>query len=581
MILTKLYEYATDRMNLPPEMYREVEIHWLVEVDLEGNLQDFTLIAEKTKTGKKGQTYKIPYIDRSSGIKPRLLADIGEYVLGISRPKSRPSRVAESYRQFVELAQKCAEATQVPSVKAVAKFLTSAWDRSKLPVDLDPEDWVTFRVNKVIPANADEASADINLLGIQEFWAKHTARADCPGMTCLVTERFGPVEQRLPVKIKGIRGGATAELSLVSANAEPFTSYGLENSLTSPISRKAGEAFGKALNYLIATEDSHLYVGAVVYVFWTRGEDEFNAASYFKDPEPEEVKKLYQSAQTGKQMEGVEADKFYALALSASGGRAVVRDWIATTIPTAEENLRRWFAAQEIVNAYGEFNHKPYLSVYRLAESMYRDPQKEMVAAVPTALVRVALKGGKLPNDMLARVVRRNRVEQDVTYERAALIKLILTTQLRTPEKNPMADMQSLNLNLNLDDPVNCTAYHCGRLLAQLEIIQREAQGKGINTTLIDRYYGAASSTPAKVLGSLIQDAQAHLSKIRKDRRGTYEALQGKLEEIIAELLPNNFRPSLTMQQQSLFALGYYHQRAKNRKDAIDAKANKNQQESN
>jgi CRISPR-associated protein (Cas_Csd1) len=33
------------------------------------------------------------------------------------------------------------------------------------------------------------------------------------------------------------------------------------------------------------------------------------------------------------------------------------------------------------------------------------------------------------------------------------------------------------------------------------------------------------------------------------------------------------FPHTLTMQQQSIFALGYYHQRAANRKEAIDRKA--------
>lgn len=128
-----------------------------------------------------------------------------------------------------------------------------------------------------------------------------------------------------------------------------------------------------------------------------------------------------------------------------------------------------------------------------------------MIASVPTALIKVALKGGQLPDDMLAHLVRRNRVERDVTHARALLIKLILTTQ-----EFPMTEMHQLNPNLELDLK-DCSAYHCGRLLAELEAVQREALGK-VNTTLVDRYYGAASSTPAKVFGSLIRGAQANLS---------------------------------------------------------------------
>lgn len=127
--------------------------------------------------------------------------------------------------------------------------------------------------------------------------------------------------------------------------------------------------------------------------------------------------------------------------------------------------------------------------------------------------------------------------------------------------------MEQLNTNPNFKDPLDKIPYHCGRLLAQLEQIQRTALGTKINATLVDRYYGAMSTTPGKVMGILIQGAQAHLSKIRKNKPGAHHNLQLDLEEIFSRIqdnLPNSF----TMQQQSIFALGYYHQRAQNTANA-------------
>ncbi|MGA7938256.1 MAG: type I-C CRISPR-associated protein Cas8c/Csd1, partial [Kovacikia sp.] len=115
-------------------------------------------------------------------------------------------------------------------------------------------------------------------------------------------------------------------------------------------------------------------------------------------------------------------------------------------------------------------------------------------------------------------------------------------------------------------------AYHCGRLLAQLENIQKAALGD-VNTTLIDRYYSAAASTPGKVFGELVKDAQAHLRKLRVTKPAVCEALQQKLEAVMVKLPANVFPDSLTMQQQSIFALGYYHQRSENRREAIARKA--------
>jgi CRISPR-associated protein Csd1 len=572
MLLTKLYEYSIRiKEKLPIEMYQIVKIRWMIELNSEGILKDFTPLDDVP--------YSVPFIDRSRDINPRLMTDIGEYVLGIPREKSEKKTIQalQSHHQFIELVQKCAETTQEKSIQAIAIFLQN-WqpsrDQTCLPSDFDPGHVMTFRVDGIIPS--DEKA---NLYNVQEFWAKYTERKNRPQMTCLVTEEYGAVEDRLPGKIKGIPNkDPKARPTLVSADALAFQSYGLKNSLTSPISRKAGEGFVKALNHLIATKESHLRVGPIVYIFWTKKEFEYDFWNPLKEDQPGEVRNLLNSMRSGERVHELADNQFYALGLSASGGRAVVRDWIESTILEAIQNLDSWFEAQEMVDSHGQFPERPYLSVYHLSDCLYRDPRKEAIARVPPLLIQAALKSTPLPDSLLAQVIRRicvDRTEKNypVTHARAVLIKLILTSQ----KKVSMTNMQSLNLNPDLE-PQEKSAYHCGRLLAQLEIIQREAQGRDINATLIDRYYGAASATPGKVLGTLVEKSQAHLTKIRKDRRNVYEALQRQLEEILVCLSPEEkfFPKTLTMQQQSIFALGYYHQRAENRRAAMAAsKANK------
>ena len=73
------------------------------------------------------------------------------------------------------------------------------------------------------------------------------------------------------------------------------------------------------------------------------------------------------------------------------------------------------------------------------------------------------------------------------------------------------------HLDSSNDDP----AYLCGRLFALLEAVQRAAI-PGTNTTITDRFFGTASSAPASVFGRLLRGAQAHLNKLRKEKRGTY-----------------------------------------------------------
>jgi CRISPR-associated protein Csd1 len=575
MILTELYElYQRSDGEPMPSMYGKVKIRWMIPINADGSRRgDFIDLKGEGKAEQRGKQYIMPDLVRAAGIKPKLLADNGEYVLGLQKEGADATKVAERHRQFKALAQRCADTTGVLAVQAILRFYEQ-WN----PVDfaqegVDPADNFTFEVygvgdRAIIPANATE-----RLTEVQDFWAIDTAGKDCPIMMCLVTGKEGPVEARLPVKVKGVPNGQTAGTSLVSANAAPFSSYGLENSLTSPISRDAGEGFGKALNDLIAGSKTRIYLGPVVYTFWAKGGFEVDIiCDCLEEDQPEEVRALLNSPRSGHPQYGVDSDRFYALGLSASGGRAVVRSWIDIPVKQAQMNLDAWFEGQRIVNEYGQYPDKPYFRVRRLVSCLYRDPAKELDIQ-GARLIDAALNGGKLPADMLARLVRRTAIEHQVPHARAALIKLILTTQLATDSHNPMKTMNELNLDPTFDDEKDTMAYHCGRLLSHLESIQKAAMGD-INTTLIDRYYGAAANTPGKVFGELVKDAQAHLRKLRVTKPGVHESLQQRMEGIMVKFYSAECFPhTLTMQQQSIFALGYYHQRAANRKEAIDRKA--------
>ncbi len=575
MILTKLKEYVDRQMalppneremELPPAMYNKRTVGWLISLTSEGALEDCICWKGDTKQTKKGHNIVAPDVGRTVGVKPKLLVDSAEYVLGIGRPTTKPDRLADCHGQFKALVQTCAEETGEVVMDAIATFYNSSdleiaqekFTQLLESKQFDPSETITFRVGGKIPAHADEG-----FHAIEQFWAKYTSRGENDGdnsqnpiMTCLVTGEETIVEQRLPFLVKGLYGGQPSGTALVSANAKAFTSYGLQNSLTSPISRDAAERFTKALNHLLAGSNSRLSVGNTAYVFWTREPEADPLFSMLNRPDPQAVKNLMESPFSGQQVYGTDANQFYALALSASIARAVVRDWLETTVPEVRDNLRRWFLYQKIIDAYGE-KGKP-LGVYALAASAFLDASKDMLPAVPIALVRTALSGSRLPNDLLAKLVRRNRAERQITYPRAALIKLVLSTQ---KGEDSMANMDKLNEKPDLTGK-DLQAYQCGRLLAELESLQRAAIGK-VNASLCDRYYGAASSTPATAFPALMRNRQAHLSKLRKSRTGTFFAIDERIETIVADL--PTFPKTLNMQQQGLFSLGYYHQRAHQR----------------
>jgi CRISPR-associated protein Csd1 len=492
--------------------------------------------------------------------------------LGIPRKDSKdpikdPIKVKKRHQSFKELIKLCATETREPTLMAIDRFLDK-WDPAKgrdiIKKEFDPQDIFTFEVDRVTPADKGE-----ELHKIEEFWAAYIIGNSLPIMNCLITGERKQVVSTLPLSIKGLIGAPSKGAAMVSANARPFTSYGLESSFTSPISYSAAESFAKALNHLIASSDSRLRIGSTIYVFWTRErEEDFDEFLYpLNEPNPDQVKRLLSSPDIGKQEYGVDENQFYTLTLTANKARVVVRDWLETTVPAVKRSLGNWFAAQRIVAPDGEAG-KP-LGIYRLSACAYRDPAKEMLPAVPNALVKCALSGARLPDDLLARVIRRNRAEQKITYARVALIKVILISQ----DIFAKTEMEVLNPSPDFLATDDRTAYHCGRLLAELESIQRAALGK-INATLTDRYYGAVSSTPASAFPPLLSGAKrAHLPKLRKSKPSAYQALEQRLEEIMSHLSELGFPKTLTLQQQGLFAIGYYHQKAANRAAAKNNQA--------
>lgn len=106
---------------------------------------------------------------------------------------------------------------------------------------------------------------------------------------------------------------------------------------------------------------------------------------------------------------------------------------------------------------------------------------------------------------------------------------------------------------MGLDRESPAPGYRLGRLLAVLERLQGEAN-RGINKTIVDRYYGAASTRPVTVFPSLIHLAQHHAGKLKSP--GFF---QKELGEVLEGL--QAFPARLSLEEQGLFALGYYHQR--------------------
>jgi CRISPR-associated protein Csd1 len=542
MFLQRLDEYGDRLPDLPPPMYQPVAVRYLLRLDTDGHPRGMIIdrYNSQGKKNKRGPTMVTPHLIRTSGVKAKLIVDTGEYVFGITRSASSPTRVQEEHRQYMDLLQQCMEQTQNADVRAIICCLMEFRDEVAFPEGFDPRENVAFQVEDRIPIDAPE---------IQAFWAKVAAVGDRENlMQCLVCGQLRPQVKNLAIMIKGIPGGQTSGMALISANADAFESYGLNSSLIAPTCEECGWRFGNALNRLLSDEATHLHMPPVAYIFWSKEETGFSLVSLLSDAKSGDVKLFLETPWRGKMTAtGMDVSPFYAAVLSASGARVVVRDWLETTLEEAQTNLQHYFRLQRLVGIDGEDHYLP-LRVLARATINAKSRVEEPDARIVEALLHVAMHGGRLPDDVLFQVVRRLRAGGEVTTAHAALIKMVLCSI--SERIDDMAELE-----LGNQDP----AYLCGRLLAVLEQIQYAAMGD-VGSTIVDKYYGTASSAPASIFGTLIRGAQPHLSKLHRDKPGAFNRLDDQLQSILIGLKAG-FPHTLKLQDQGLFALGYYNQK--------------------
>jgi CRISPR-associated protein Csd1 len=164
-------------------------------------------------------------------------------------------------------------------------------------------------------------------------------------------------------------------------------------------------------------------------------------------------------------------------------------------------------------------------------------------------VMRAVLTGMAYPRTLLISAVMRLRAGDDPGLGwHAAVIKASI---------NRSADNEEERLTVSLNPDSLSTAYQLGRLFYVLESAQRAALGK-VNATIADRYYGAASATPARVFGPLLRGLRNHVSDARKRGRGGW--IEPRVAEIIGHL-PDELPHTLTLEDQGRFAVGYYHER--------------------
>ena len=566
MILQALNDYYRRKRDDPdpaqrlPEFGLETkEIPFILDINAEGELLQICDTREPLGKRKVAQAFRVPMgVKKTSGVAANLLWDTLEYVLGVDT-KGKPERVTEQHAAFqARIAALPASAQADAGVQAVQRFLQHL-DAGALQ---SHPAWAEML--EVNPLLSFRLQGDVELVCQRPAVARAALNMavddDAPQAMCLVTGDVAPVE-RLHTAIKGVWGAQTSGANIVSFNARAFESYGKteRQGENAPVGRAAAFAYTTTLNHLLRKDSpQRIQVGDASTVFWAERDSDFETAlaDIFGDPpkdDPDQgtraVHALFDAIHSGK-LAGPEGEtRFHVLGLAPNAARISVRFYHCLPLRDLGRRIAQHFDDLELVRGPHD---APYPSLFRLLTAVALQGKADNIPPSLGGSIVDAVLGGEnvpYPRLWLNAAVARCRAEQQVTYARAAAIKACLNRQIRL---HPRSEKEFLPML----DPDNIhPAYRLGRLFAVLEKAQEEAS-PGLNATIRDRYYGAASSTPVAVFTTLLRLKNAHLKKLNPGRAQWFEKLLGEVLSPVAD-----FPAHLVLPDQGRFALGYYHQR--------------------
>lgn len=608
MILQALYELAHVEGLSEDLDFQDLPVAWHIALKPDGTLLgiqprwELVVPEGKKKSMRVVPVERIPMrFGRTSGVASQFLVDNAQYVFGAAPPDKpgKATRLTQCRDTFRASIAACADVTGDPAIQTVLLFLTDLAEEKQSVAwgeDWEANDLFSFVVypDLDVPVQLMPAAMD--------YWRKQ--RAEGPNESenaprCVVTGQPVPEPVLFPL-IKRVPEGTPSGVGLVTFNFPAVESQGWKGNENAPVSRDAAESCATAMNRLLhpafpdpkepgntLPERRYRLTSDTVVLFWAPRAATPELIDGFaqllnveQSPEIAEVLDGSDHAPNSEARirqvpaavienfrriwKGIPPDldddtPFYLLTITGQQGRAIVRDWNETTVKKAFENVARFFGQLSIArngpSAKGQ-EHPPSFPIPVLEKALaVRGDTGRLPKALASELFLCAVMGYKFPKQILLRALDRARSESgrdewmDKQYKdaRAALIKAYLI-------RNEHMEIDP-EMNTERKEP----AFILGRLLALLERAQTEALGD-INTTLVDRYFKRAMTTPSLVFRHLLATNQSHLKKLKRDSTGLYVVRKREIDALM-DSLEDGIPRSLSVEAQGLFLLGYHQQR--------------------
>jgi CRISPR-associated protein Csd1 len=556
MILQALNAYYERLKNQPDSdipiqgMSRQ-KIHFALVISKEGQLIQVLDLRESVKNKKIPRQLVVPEPVKRTGNKAaNFIWDNSGYVLGADN-KDKKDRVLDTHDAFKELVHKIGDSIEDDGMKAVIAFLDK-WN----PVEVvNLNDWQEIAGSNLVFMLEGERNFIHERPKVLEAWLKYCVGKTSDKLsTCLVKGELKPIS-RLHPSIKGVRNAQSSGAAIISFNLDAFCSYGKDQNFNAPVSEEASFAYTTVLNHLLRPDSRQkVQIGDTSTLFWTERESPIEGfMGIILNPtdssgDIKDVRDFLEAVRDGKSPPGIEDSNmnFYILGLSPNASRLSVRFWHTSTVAEISERLGQHFRDLSIVRQFADKDPE-FTGMWRLLlETAMQRKSENINPLLAGAVIRSILTGAPYPQILLSSIIGRIRADQTINYLRAATIKACLVRKARI-------NQNQLEVSMSLDKDSTNISYRLGRLFAALEKAQKDAV-PGANTTIRDRYYGSASATPRVVFPQLLRLGQHHIQK--SDYGFTSDKM---IEEIMSGI--QEFPAHLSLDEQGMFAIGYYHQR--------------------
>lgn len=613
MILQALTAYydrvaAQDADAIAPPGFSYEPISFVIVLDRDGNVVDVNDERWPDAKGKpQAQPRLVPQPPKRSGKKPPpcFLWDKTAFSLGVEATDKEAvkagaapyTETADYFARFKDAHEQLAKSDDA-GLGALGRFLAT-WQPSSYAALRYAADMIDRNV--VFRLDDDDHRFIHDRPAAKALWQSRRARVAgdddaAPGI-CLVTGSELTIA-RLHPAIKGVRGAQQAGGSIVSFNQAAFASYGKDQGFNAPVSEAAAFAYTTALNQLLRRGGNQkVIVGDATTVYWAeaatpaeaRAAEEVGGVLFQRADEQATAKlrtDVMERLEAGRGLEHPQlkldpGTRFYILGLAPNQARLSIRFWEATTLGDLGRAFHQHFRDLRMETAR-HLGPPPSLWLLTLctapsrrdANGKPRYGPDDIPKPLAGELLRAILNDKRpYPATLLTTLVMRIRSDGHIDSLRASLLKACLVRRMRLEERlpNPEYMMRS--------DPNDETPpRRLGRLFAVLERAQACALGGDINSTIKDKYLGAAAATPAQVFVGLYKNSIHHIARLRKGhsdakwikdanaaRRTGYALdrdiglLWGSFEDV--------FPAQLSVEDQALFFVGYFQERYGGRPD--------------